>query len=313
MLKKRWYILPISGLFLLGFILGSFLDLKINQAIYDSTNWFGYFMAAFGETPFYASMGIFGFGFYYLFKRYTHKGIKFLLVLGIISSAFVCIYFQGKHIFDANAFNNSKLLWLGFLIAIVIYVGGLVAGYFIFKNTDVAPNRLLLILLVLVVACGLAIGFNQILKSIMARPRYRFLYRQDLVSEFRNWWENGRDLKKDWVGLSWNDMSGVITKEEFKSFPSGHMSDTVMMIAILGALPLLNDKIKIKQEYFVIGACVWNVLLAYSRMRMGAHYLSDVSFGSLIALAMIAIANEVYIKLDHKFFPKKEEIEHVQE
>ena len=55
---------------------------------------------------------------------------------------------------------------------------------------------------------------------------------------------------------------------------------------------------------FIIGLA-YTLIMAVSRMTMGAHYLSDVSMGALLTIVCCIIANEINIKrhLDHKADP----------
>ena len=311
MLRKRWYIYPIIGIFIIGFILGSFLDLQINSAIYDHYNWYGLFMAAFGETPVYASFGIIGYGFLYLLKFYKKIAVKSLFIVGIIASAGCSIFFQGHHIFDINAYNDKSMMWLGYLIATFLYCGGFLVGYFILKNTDIEPNKILFILLALLVVEGFAVGVNQLAKILMSRPRYRFLADMNMVEDYyRNWWESGKDIRDSVLGsqTKWPGTDILITKEEFKSFPSGHMTNTFVMLPIFASFPLLNNKLKIKQEVLITIAVCWNIALAYSRMRVGAHFLSDVSAGSLLTLIVFFVVDELYRVLEKRFFPEEKAI-----
>ena len=62
-MKKRFHLLIVIGVLLIGFIVGSFLDLKIDQAIFDKNNGFGLFMASFGVYPCYAGLAFIGGGF----------------------------------------------------------------------------------------------------------------------------------------------------------------------------------------------------------------------------------------------------------
>ena len=308
MLRKRWYLFPIIGVFVITLILGSFFDLQINTAIYDRYNGFGLFMAAFGETPVYLSFGILGFGFFFLFKKFENVWIKVLLVVGIVGTLGCCIYFQGKHIFDVNGYNNKSLYWLGYLIAFFIYCIGFGLGYLLFKNTNVEAKKILFILLTLIVIEGLTQGVNQLTKIFMSRPRFRLLAELAQTNEYRNWWENGKAFRDSILGnnTTWPGTDVLITKEEFKSFPSGHMTNTFVMLPVLVALPMLNPNFKVKQEILIAISFVWCGLLAYSRMLVGAHFLSDVSVGSLVTLVLYFVINEIYIKLDRRFFPQAE-------
>ena len=55
MIKKRHFYIVI-GILLAGFIVGSFLYLQINQALYSQGNMFAVMMAAFGTYPCYAGL-----------------------------------------------------------------------------------------------------------------------------------------------------------------------------------------------------------------------------------------------------------------
>ena len=304
-MKKRWIFIPVAALFIVGILLGSFFDLQINAALYDRYNGFGLFMAAFGEAPVYAFMSTLGFGFLFLckdFKRWWQRLI--FIVLGVASLA-ITTYFQGHHIFNTNAYYTEKtgIIILGYVIGLLIGLLGMGAGYFLFKYSNLKPMQLLVILVFLTLVIGVSIGLNQITKNVMSRPRYRFLADNDIIaSSFKNWWDmSGKGVRDSWVGKE-DTISGlIITKEEFKSFPSGHMTNTMSLIAIMAMLPVINDKIKIKQEIMLCIGLAWNLLLAFSRMLVGAHFLSDVSMGSLITVIIFYVLNEIYLHIYPKF------------
>ena len=47
----------------------------------------------------------------------------------------------------------------------------------------------------------------------------------------------------------------------------------------------------------------WTLLIMFSRMLVGAHFLSDVCFGALITLVCVYIGNEIIVR---KFLPREE-------
>ena len=120
-----------------------------------------------------------------------------------------------------------------------------------------------------------------ITKGIMCRPRFRFLYTYaSTMSDYRNWWETGTSVKDAYI----NTMG--VTSEEFKSFPSGHTATIFSLIPFLVYLPKINEKYcKYETILFYIGL-IWILLVAFSRMLVGAHFLTDVSFGLLIGVAI---------------------------
>jgi len=72
----------------------------------------------------------------------------------------------------------------------------------------------------------------------------------------------------------------------FDSFPSGHAAMGWMLLALL--ILLANKKQWIKYSAIVI-IFLWGVTLALSRVVIGAHYASDVLFGSFFIIITFLI------------------------
>jgi undecaprenyl-diphosphatase len=81
----------------------------------------------------------------------------------------------------------------------------------------------------------------------------------------------------------------IIFKEKFFSFPSGHAS---LVLALYGLLAYLfiretnNWKSKVNIFFFTFTAIAF---IGFSRLYLGAHYLSDVAGGYLLGLAWLLI------------------------
>lgn len=297
MLKKSWHVLPILTLFVVTFILGSFFDLSINQHLFDRYNNFGTFMAAFSEAPFYMSLGIISYGFFYSVKGFDKKIHKILIIaLGIIV-ILASSYFQGGHVFDVNAYNKESLMVLGYFIGLIITLIGVLLGYLLLRNTSTSFKRIFFICLILGLMSIISIGLNQLVKAIMSRPRYRFLEAENIIDQYRSWWESGKDLKEIYVNKPWTSLPGIIKSEEFKSFPSGHMNDIMCFVPILASLHLLNNKFKVNQFLLIMISLLWALLTGFSRMLIGAHYLSDISMGAIITVICWFIANKIYLEV----------------
>jgi membrane-associated phospholipid phosphatase len=96
-----------------------------------------------------------------------------------------------------------------------------------------------------------------------------------------------------------------ISEDASKSFPSGHETMAAVGFYSLVSLPFtvrrLNTK-KIRRILFVV-AVVGSGLVAFCRLLAGAHYLSDVTIGSLIAIGLLVIFHCQYCygskHLDH--------------
>lgn len=305
MTKKIHYI-SIFAVAILGIIFGSFYDLAINQAIYSQNNGFGIAMAAFGCVPVYIGLGVFGTGYILFGLKLSKLWQKICLIILGVLTCLVGVYFQADMLVSANAFNIEEMLfYVGVPVGLVIVGLGCLLGVFLFKNIDVEKDwHLLIILLAAPVILGVANVAVQILKDIMCRPRFRVLVsHQELVSisgDFRNWWEIGKDVKLDYM----NRFSDV-TKDEFRSFPSGHTTTASCLIGFLVYGSKLNSKLEKYQVLMFYVGLIWTMMVGFSRMLIGAHYLSDVSFGLLIF-------SIVFVCIDLIFFKNKEEIKEVK-
>lgn len=74
------------------------------------------------------------------------------------------------------------------------------------------------------------------------------------------------------------------------SFPSGHTGDA-MIIAFMVSL-VFN-----KQKWWVMLVWVWAILVGYSRMVLGVHYLSDVLGATVISAIVAFIVHSIFKKI----------------
>ncbi len=80
----------------------------------------------------------------------------------------------------------------------------------------------------------------------------------------------------------------------FVSFPSGHTANA----ALLFILALLVPDIKHRAGKWVCYAlpAVWTIVMAASRVMIGAHYASDVLFGAVISFCSLYAAKWIVLK-----------------
>jgi membrane-associated phospholipid phosphatase len=156
-------------------------------------------------------------------------------------------------------------------IAIAVAVAFL--AYFIIDDEHA---ELLIAIGAIILISGMFSEFvNEWLKVVGCRPRYRYLITlDDPKSEYRNWWE----------------MRPYIADESnFRSWPSGHMTRSVMMLT----LPMIVDGLKCRKravKYVLFSvALLFIILLGYNRIHTNAHFLTDVCFGSLFALSIYGL------------------------
>ena len=292
-MKKRFHLLIIIGILLVGFIIGSFLDYKIDAALFNENNAFGLIMASFGVYPCYAGLAFIGGGFLEttLKRKEMHIALK-IVCFALSALAYgMAIYLCGKELPSVNGYDVPQLAWLSYLICAVIFGGVYVLAFFVCKKGDQKQLwNILLVMTVIFVFALLPAGFA--IKLVIHRPRYRFVVRED-PSLYKNWWEMFPTYKE----LIGQTFSGhVVSKEEFKSFPSGHSGTGMIMAMFLPYAAIYFPKLKGKETLlFYIGAA-YGFLMMFSRMLVGAHFLTDTCMGSLIVMVVFYVVNEFAVR-----------------
>lgn len=96
---------------------------------------------------------------------------------------------------------------------------------------------------------------------------------------------------------------GHLASDDGFSFPSGHVFGTTIIIAILWivVVPLLVES---WQRILVRTLLIcWLILLAWSRIYLGAHYPSDTLGAMLLGYAWLQVAEWLYLWLAPKMVP----------
>ena len=306
-MKKRFHLLIIIGLLLVGFVIGSFRDLQIDQAIFDKNNGFGLFMASFGVYPCYAGLAFIGGGFLCtsIRRKELPQWAKIICYILSFVAYGLAIYLCGDEMPSANGYNNPKLAFISYPICAVVFAGAFVGGYMVCRKGDQKQLWIILLVMTAVFLVGLLpAGF--LIKLVIHRPRYRYAVRCG-VTDYCNWWQSAKNYK-DLLGL--NVEGFEITKEEFKSFPSGHSGNGMMVAVLLSFAPFFFPKLKGKEVFLFYGGVVFAAVMMFSRLLVGAHYLSDTCMGSLIVLVVFYIVNEFAYR---KGFYNEKEIEKKEE
>lgn len=287
-MKKRFHLFIIIGILLVGFIVGSFLDLQIDQAVFVKNNAFGLIMASFGVYPCYMGLAFIGGGFLSTTLRRKEMPLWGKIISYALSGlAYVmAIYLCGKEFPSTNGYNLPELAWLSYLIAAIVFAGVYVGAFFVCKKGDpVQLWRIILVMTVIFVVALLPAGF--LIKLVIHRPRYRYVVRTGAAT-FQNWWQFND--QRDIIGT---EIEGFpITKEEFKSFPSGHSGTGMIMAMFLPYASFFFPKLKGKETLLFYIGVVFGFVMMFSRLLVGAHYLTDTCMGSLIVMVVFYVVNE---------------------
>ena len=282
-----------------GFIIGSFYDFQINDALFSTKDTFGLVISVIGTVPGYGVLAFLGGGFLYLGLKNKVPHIAWRIVLFVVTAAcaFCSVFFMGREFFGPNGFDYLGISrsW-GYLIAIPPSVGLGFLGYFMTQKSEYDKLWLVYLILALAILIALVPGIT-LFKSIFHRPRFRSLGQYGL--DFHSWWNPCKDY-------DWYLKQGIID-EEFKSFPSGHAGTCAVFMTSALFLPYINKKYE-KASYIVAGiGLAWLLLVSFARMRVGAHFLSDVSFGALLCNIILFFAKIVIDNV--KYFSQSQQSE----
>ena len=287
-----------------GFIIGSFYDFQINDALFSKNDTFGLVISVLGTVPGYSVLAFVAGGCLYigLKNKVPHIAWRIVAFFCVAAGAFCSIYFMGREFFGPNGFYFIGVArsW-GYLIAIPPAVGLGFLGYYLTRKSNYEKLWLVYFIVALVYLVSL-VGGVTVIKEIVHRPRFRSL---GLVPglDYHNWWEPCKNYKDFIAYAEANNIS--LISEEFKSFPSGHAGTAATFMCTAIFLPFIDKKYeKISLITYIAGG-LWYLLVSFARMRVGAHFLSDVSMGGLLCIVPYFVAKVLMDEL--KYFKPKEE------
>ena len=208
---------------------------------------------------------------------------KFRPELNIVLLAFgICLTLASMFLAIHEATDNVPALPMPVALLVTVFIDALTAFALLFLTRECQTKTLLrFICTVLVVCVGIMLLINMI-KVPWGRARMRLIYSTGNDTYFSNWWQAGTALKKKLV-------ADGVSSDEFRSFPSGHTACAACSMLLI-LLPTLYRRLHDKEKLFMALGGVWTLVVAFSRLRMGMHFLSDVSVSSLLTIALGAVA-----------------------
>lgn len=251
--------------------LGSFVDYPLSSALYDDSNPFAMFFAAYGAIP--APLGCVAAGTLFVCGRSRdHKisgmlqtaGGVVLLLLGAVLTCFI----------PALYLLVSPALLAG--VGLVLSAGTVLIVRRLARGTDRAVIIRVGVAILLVILCELLVV--NLIKVCWGRPRMRLVVSHP-EAYFFPWWRRGTALKEPLTAAG-------VGADEFKSFPSAHTANAATML-LLGLAPYLKPSLQRYRKVLVAFGFGWTAVVALSRIMLGAHYLTDTAVGFLICFLSI--------------------------
>ncbi len=255
-------------------VLGAFFDTNIANAMYQPDNVAARIMESVGIFPPFVFVGGMFAVLFYLVKEEDKRAVlkKVLTALGVVLA------------YLAFGYMATDELMTGTLPRALIAMGASAMltplTFLIFRNKKRETLKRLAIFLIfasMVSVISTLISVN-VIKYFWGRMRYREMMAEGdyLLEGFTPWYHaNG------------------FTLHGHHSFPSGHTCSAANLL-VLCALPEVFSDSEKKHTTVAVFCGVYIFAMAYSRMVLGAHFLSDVTAGFLIGFLTYAVARYIY-------------------
>lgn len=244
-----------------------FCDLQLDIALNNPENIFAIWFKNTGEIPSRLICPFAGTILFYTYKDKLQQIAGFIIAIG--GSAYFG-YYIGKYFFlDENRMLFSIIYGLGFGIVCLII------GKFI-----TIPSKYRDIMRAIAIT-GIIVMFVQIaaiegMKYLWGRVRFRDLLAAGSYDAFTPWYKPN--------GINGN-----------KSFPSGHTAGAGMSYLMM-FFPYLSKKWEKKAQICFWLPCIYTSVVAFTRLVMGAHYLSDVTMGGIVSFIIVIAAMKIFEK-----------------
>ena len=270
-INTRYTKTAIFGFLMLCMVIGTFADYQISRALYNPKSIFGIVFAAYGEYP--ATLGMIISGV--LMMRSVQNGVFgvlkkigciLLIAIGCLMACFMPTLYLS--VSDVIVYAIGAAASLAAVIATVKISSK--------ADAEKCVRTGLILFLVIIIEMVLI----NLVKIPWGRARMR-LVAVNSEAYFMPWWQVGDGLKQQLTALG-------VAAEEFKSFPSGHAGNAAVILLLPLAANLIPS-LKSQEKTLLVIAEVWVILVALSRIIMGAHYLTDVIVGATITYCVILL------------------------
>lgn len=295
------------AVFLSIFILATFFDYQISEAIarlspgkYLSNNPFGNFFEVVGEVPMYL-VGAFavanlGRASLTLKNRILAFSLFALCIAGGIFAYTLMTLRATEYIYEhANALDKFEKIKTLLISGYAVASAGLTAltVYLVAKIPQKHLGGLIVFSVAVLLAIAIAQGGVQSIKVFMGRQRYRTMkvleyYGLNHLTDYTKWFEiNGKRAVTEEM------LSYGIATDGYKSFPSGHTCSWALIyaFAFIPDFLSISEKKRIFTKSLLMGfATLTTLMLAYTRILVGAHFATDVLFAGGFTFASIVFS-----------------------
>ena len=304
MLSKKRSLLGF-GIYLLTFLflmlIASFFDLQISSILtkgalesgaFYTNNFVGAIIEIIGSFPIFLALL---FATLVMARNFLAlKGAKKLFSIFFIIGSVVDLTWFIKDTFKyaSRIYGFESLYEKGYMMIIYILLAGILTtvSHLLYSKMSKENNDNLKKFAYVILFAALFHLSIEVIKGPVGRMRYRGMNMINNFNYFTPWYVIS-NAKEAVLSINQN-----VPKDAFKSFPSGH-THAAGLSYVLICLPDLFKKLN-KRKFrvlFYIIPIVYTGLVAFYRIRVGAHFMSDVVFGGTLAFTTVSIFRYVFI------------------
>jgi membrane-associated phospholipid phosphatase len=277
-MKKTVLLFLIAVVLLL--IAGTFFDLAIDVKLYDPDSGFAKIFETVGMFPESAIIVIApAMMLAVLFvRRKTLSVISFIVIVAVL------ICFESYYSQDIIKYTLKKPFGSYGAIAVLF---GIIFAFFFAALPFAKKNPREMFFVVLVGIAVIVIGDTILHYVKLYWGRQRFYTMDNPALQFTPWYLP----------------QGKGDGNKFMSFPSGH-SFASMLAVWLSLWPRFIEPLKKYTKLIFTVAVLFALTTMFSRIIYGRHFLSDVTMGASLSLALIALAVFIFDKYSEKIYKR---------
>ncbi|WEV75079.1 phosphatase PAP2 family protein [Bifidobacterium sp. ESL0800] len=277
-MKKIFPATAIGALVLL--IIGTFADLRIDQALYMPGNGFSAFFERLAPLI-GATVLMIGAALLFWTYRFVRENLAKLVLSGLV-------YLGSTLLGLALCYKYCHLFGVAYGVIVAILIAAIV-----YKIPDELKRRYRWAGIVIVAVFLCSMGVLEVAKILWGRVRFRAM--QGDLDLFTPWYHpNGKHYLVAAGGVA----------DNIKSFPSGHSlwAGSTLSLCLLA---LVEPRWKSKEGMVFGLALVYALVVMLSRMMQGAHFLSDVTVGFALPLLALWLARHLLLKQLAQHYPQE--------
>lgn len=274
MKTKKIYVsvIILAVLWLAALLFATMYDLDISTAIADRNSVYGRVLEVAGEPPaiLFTSFNLALMAAYFWkccdhSKRSTVLGT--LTVTGCFGTSLFTMIKTAKYIAEYSGYSTVHLVQIIYAVCAALAVSFIFVAIAVFLREETL-EKYFFVAWRCVLSAILTFVIIWALKLVWGRVRPRQLELAGGYAAFTPWY-----MLRGFTG--------------FFSFPSGHTANATVIISSLYYFKVLPSKYKKYEIPLKVLLTVWIALVAFSRVRIGAHYLSDVLFGLAVTVFIV--------------------------